>query len=87
MRTKKVKGYICATEWEYEFGEGACGPSRIYDSLKECREKCKCCKGCGIIELEIKSLGYAQKPDRKWDVSNSIKISGGDKNVKDNKDG
>jgi len=70
-KKKKVRAYMCATTFYYEFGEGDTGPYKIYDNLKDCRKKCECCKDCGIIELEIKEVGYAQIPNRKWDLENA----------------
>ena len=47
-----VVGFMCKTDWEFEIGQ-ACGGNRIYPSVEDMKECCKCWTGCGIVQVRV----------------------------------
>ncbi len=48
-----VKGYMCAVDWQYEIG-AASGGNIVHPSIEDLKEKRRCWRRCGIVEVEVK---------------------------------
>lgn len=51
---KKIKGYICGTDWTDELTVMEANDIIIYPSIKSIKDNKKCLRECGIVELELK---------------------------------
>ena len=58
---KKVKGYMCEIDWNWELGEAA-GGTTVYATLNDLKENHKCWEECGIVEVEVKMVKQVVKP-------------------------
>jgi hypothetical protein len=61
MDNKTVTVYMCGTDWQWEVGEASDG-NKIYPSVDELLEYCKCAAGCGIVECKITFSKWVQEP-------------------------
>ena len=57
------EGYMCKVDFEWEVGE-ALGGTRIYPSLEDLKENCKCVKECGIVKVRVELLEVVEPGKR-----------------------
>jgi len=43
-------GYMCRTKFECDLEDGAW----VYTDLDDCLENCRCARGCGVVEVEVR---------------------------------
>lgn len=48
------KKYLCGVDYQHEMEVGM---AQIYNSLEELKQKSKCWKECGIVEMELDKKG------------------------------
>lgn len=58
-------GWMCATDYYHELGEGT-GSTPIYPSLFSLKENRKCVEQCGIVKVKIVLDETIQTPDYSW---------------------
>lgn len=52
-------GYMCAVDFRWHIGEDK-HPSPIYASVEDLKRQRKCWKTCGIVEVEVKLVEWAE---------------------------
>lgn len=60
MRNKIEKLYMCGVDWQHELGECGGGVS-VYSSIKDIKKCRECVAQCGIVEVEVSLVGWAQE--------------------------
>jgi hypothetical protein len=58
----KVKGYMCAIDWQYEIGNARDG-NRVYPSLEALKEAHPMYEECGVVEVEVRITLTVMEPD------------------------
>lgn len=62
-----MKLYACGVDWQHEIGpHGApdlSGKVPLYNSIEDLKAKRKCWIECGIVELEVTLVKWAEKQD------------------------
>jgi len=62
---KKIKTYMCATDWDIDIPLGA-QDIKIITDLKYFKKTRKCWKECGIVEVELTCIKVIKKGTAKW---------------------
>lgn len=53
-------GYMCGVDFQHELGE-ALGDTPVYSSIEELKREKRCWKQCGIVEVKIQLVSWAEK--------------------------
>lgn len=62
-KERKLKLYVCGTDWYHELGEEMAKPDVVvYPSAKSLKKHRTCWKEDGIVELEVKLSKWVKNP-------------------------
>ncbi len=59
-KLRKVRGFMCTIDWDYELGE-ALGGNRIYPSVRDLKDNHATSTECGIVEVEVRIVKTVKK--------------------------
>jgi hypothetical protein len=57
----KARGFMCATDWQYEIGNAADG-NKVFPSVRALKEHMTCWEECGIVEVEVTVIATIERP-------------------------
>lgn len=55
-----IVGFMCRTDWEYEFGSANDG-NRVFPSKEALEKEKPCVFECGIVQVEVKLIRVVRK--------------------------
>jgi hypothetical protein len=64
---RKIKGFMCAIDWQHELGE-ASGGNRIYPSLRDLKEYHPMWEECGVVEVEVSLVGWVAEQNLGFEI-------------------
>ena len=53
-------GYMCQTDWDWEFGE-ARGGTAVYCSEADLKRERKCVSSCGIVKVKVELVEVVEE--------------------------
>lgn len=52
-KTKKLKAYICTTDFHHDFDESNADLPEFFSTLKSLKKNRTCWKECGIVQVQV----------------------------------
>ncbi len=63
MKDEPRYGYMCKVGFDWELGH-AIGGNKIYPSVEDLKENCRCVEECGIVKVRIELEEVVQESKR-----------------------